>query len=239
MTAISRTGAGLCRVAVFSILAASMPVFLAGCAQPTPTNSAAASTPPAGTVQYTLDPPPIGTTFEYLTRSPDGHETITELRVAGIKTFNGRDVYDVKAGDAAQLYDAKTLSWVADIDPDGNPVNSATPHNGQFDWPLWVGKSWSPRYDVKRHRAGKTFRGIDPRWTVEALETVTVPAGTFEALRLRSAKGSKADIRSVVWFAPAIGTIVKRRQHDGDDRDERVLFSIKRPTDAGASETAS
>ena len=79
----------------------------------------------------------------------------------------------------------------------------------QFQFPLTIGKSWQD-----------TVTQVQPDWdlhtqmgvsvTVEAEDTVTVPAGTFHAVRLAGHyTAPEATVMTHFWYAPAAGRSVK------------------------------
>lgn len=71
------------------------------------------------------------------------------------------------------------------------------PHSRVFSFPLWEGKKWGGPVTVKTSGGfGQAFsvRGEAKRW-----ETITVPAGTFEAIRVE-ALGNPAG-GTICWYA--------------------------------------
>jgi len=79
----------------------------------------------------------------------------------------------------------------------------------------WVGKTWSTRFDVTLPNGRQWHAYYDLR--VAARETVTIPAGTFDAFRIE-AKGRTsvgADLSITQWVAPekVNGFIIHERAH--------------------------
>jgi hypothetical protein len=73
---------------------------------------------------------------------------------------------------------------------------------------LTLGATWTTAYTEVEVDAvtGTHTVSKDETWTVEAVdETVTVPAGTFTALKLRKVTSGDAD--KVYWFAKGIGKV--------------------------------
>jgi hypothetical protein len=97
------------------------------------------------------------------------------------------------------------------LDVDGNELQRFDPHSLGLQFPLTVGKEWqatSRRFDEGRE-AG-TFVGA---YKVTAIESVTVPAGTFRAFRV---EGQTYEVRAptkqwrfVHWYAPDVRMEVK------------------------------
>lgn len=120
---------------------------------------------------------------------------------------------------------------------DEKPRASAEPSWGDFEWPLRVGKTWVARYQYNDHVGGRSWSGSEQSWRVEATETITVPAGTFETFRLRSAPGRNVSIITTRWYAPALGLYVKQRtertagHYQGAGWSSVELTEYKRPSD--------
>jgi hypothetical protein len=86
-------------------------------------------------------------------------------------------------------------------------------------WPTQLQPGWKYHIDTK-YKAPSNQDGLpwDQTMTAHAWETITVPAGTFKALRysnlinFRSVDFSRADSRRMesIWFAPEVGRWVVR-----------------------------
>lgn len=96
-------------------------------------------------------------------------------------------------------------------------VVALAPGDQRYHWPLWNGKRWSCHF--LRKVPGQPPLPLLVTYAVEAMEDVTVPAGTFRALRILrrasvAAEGRYLDRASLTWYAPALGVEV-RRLEDG------------------------
>lgn len=99
----------------------------------------------------------------------------------------------------------------------GQETYRATPAFAKYRFPLEVGKQWESRFKTQ---SGGGVTGHDWRFTVkvEAVEKVTVPAGTFEAFRLRLDGWYTCNLgcnwssrrRETFWYAPAVNYEIKR-----------------------------
>lgn len=114
-------------------------------------------------------------------------------------------------GADGNLNDAVTHNWMACL-KGGEILGSLSPHSGQYEWPLEVGKSWR----FQRTWTDKVYPQLSgwgwEEFTVVAWEEVTVPAGTFMAYKVARTKTSwetKSDEISVIWYAPEFGGGVK------------------------------
>jgi hypothetical protein len=120
---------------------------------------------------------------------------------------------------------APNRGWVARL-RGSTPLESWDPANG-WDWPIWVGKSWTNRFRYTNHQRGRTV-GVVGVWRVEAHEDITVPAGTFRVFRV-SYRDEATDVMH--WWSPELGISVKEkhqrteRHAGGEGTRERELVS--------------
>ena len=100
------------------------------------------------------------------------------------------------------IYDMN-LNWIGSF-ADGKELESAEPCIRVFKWPLRVGKKWDSSYTLRDYSEG--FRPSPSKITVNirTYEEVTVPAGTFKALRIQAGG-------ETFWYAPSIGWVVKEQ----------------------------
>ncbi|ANK80039.1 MAG: hypothetical protein TEF_12580 [Rhizobiales bacterium NRL2] len=193
--------------------------------------------PPEGATLYQKQPLPVGTTMT-LRRSEGGNVRTFTQTVTGTDIFEGREVIRSENDDGTtSFYDRETRTWTATLDRDGTVKTYIDPHAGYYDWPLFVGKSWRPSYAFHDVAGGNSWSGIAPSLEVAAIETVTVPAGTFETLRIESGPGNNVGFEATYWYAPSIGLIVKsdwarttnHYQGPGGAR-ETVLVAFEKPS---------
>lgn len=93
------------------------------------------------------------------------------------------------------------------------PAIAVAPGDLRYHWPLWAGKRWSCHF--LRKAPGQPPLPLLVTYVVEASEDVTVPAGTFATLRILrraavAAEGAFLERASLYWYAPSIGTEVRR-----------------------------
>jgi hypothetical protein len=131
------------------------------------------------------------------------------------------------------MFDAVTHNWKGCL-KDGEVMASLSPHNGQYEWPLEVGKSWRAERTWTDNVLHPDYSG--PGWeefTVVAWEEVTVPAGTFMAykvVRTRAAWETTSVDSSVNWYAPEYGGSIKaiwvRGKKDGYGPAENMWEAV-------------
>lgn len=82
-----------------------------------------------------------------------------------------------------------------------------------WDWPIEVGKSWTRAQRATNHATKQTM-SYELTQKVEAVEDVTVRAGTFKAYRISTVTSLGDD--NVVWFSPELGIFVKQVNRRSD-----------------------
>ena len=195
------------------IIGLSAGVLLGGCESITDTGD----TPPEGASSWNLPTRRAGERFSYRYRNPNGTTGVNSYRLLDTSTFRGRPAYRYRAewgrdgGATVQGYrfvDVETMNFMGSTDLSGEAIwREFKPHNGILDFPLFVGKRYNVLYDRTNHERRQT-RSVRSSVSVQALETVTVPAGTFETLRLRHS-GRNRNFVWHWWYAPEIGRWIR------------------------------
>jgi len=136
--------------------------------------------------------------------------------------------YELAAGGAVLRRD-RDLGNLGEWSPAGEPLHVLAPVDVRFHWPLWLGKRWACEFV---DRAGGSGVAVRADYVVEELDQVTVPAGTFAALRIvrtvrRLDDGEDWLPRTQIsWYAPDVGHEV--RQLVGDAMVELVEYGPAR-----------
>ena len=186
---------------------------LAGCAAMAATDAPStfktAAGPPPGSPTFDAAVPAVGTkaVFRITDHQRRGtrEETVTVVEAA----YQGRAVIGLSDGTDMRVFDKGTGNWIATL-RGGKERFGASPDDGTYSWPLWVGKSWLASYTYHDRERGRSWNPVETSWKVAAYEDVTVPAGTFKALRLEASPGTNNATQSTLWYAPETGIIVKR-----------------------------
>lgn len=182
------------RVAFLACTAAAAALLASGCA----------SAPPLGEFQFQPD----GTVIQYHRVSSgsygqaDGPVVWTQSR----DTWMGKPVVKATSNNAGiNLVDPANRRLIATLTNAGQPMLSFDPPLS-YAWPLEVGKAWTAQHTMTLH-AAKGQVPMTVSYRVEALEDVTVPAGTFKTFRV-VASDSFGEVQRV-WTAPymALGTV--------------------------------
>jgi hypothetical protein len=147
-------------------------------------------------------------------------------------TLEGRRLVSYVSGDLHFLT-LPTGGLVGFASKDGKLILSWDPPL-DFAYPLEVGKTWTRQHQMTIHGQNRTVP-YQVTGTVEAVEDLAVPGGTFQAYRVRTV--DSAGNTNLEWLNPELGIFVKRvmersDQHaQGPGRRELVLKShdIRKP----------
>jgi hypothetical protein len=131
-----------------------------------------------------------------------------------------------------------------------NPLSRGTmrysPHFPRYAFPLEPGKTWSQDITAENSSNGRAWN-YQVKGKVEGWEKVTVPAGQFDALKVKITAfyqgrdafgGGGGQSNETVWYAPAVNNFVKHEYQDTDwkgktfDRStwELEAYSVKQPS---------
>lgn len=189
-------------------LIAGLGIMLAAC---TPVTAPAPSGLPKSAPELRVEVPPEwrpGDRWVYRWRSAEqSGDRIVE--VVEIRSMGGVRYY-VARSDNVHEYWTPELHWAALV-RDTKVEARMLPPEPWFVWPLEVGRRWT-HSGVFEDREGR--RESTHQFQVEAAETVEVPAGRFDTLRVVRETTTLHFDR--YWYAPEVGSYVKwtgRRGH--------------------------
>lgn len=204
------------------LLLAALSAAVAACA-PIPAGTPMQSSASAETPSLT-----IGDSWTYRVR--DGYTGLARpdqrLRVTGADSDRVRVAASRSEGqDEAQIFD-REWNWLS------RPATNLqsfeySPAYRALSFPLAVGKTWRATATATDPRDGRRF----PVWiegTVQGWEKVKVPAGEFEALKVRRmvfidyweyALRGRSEIVEYEWYAPAVKQAVRR-----EDRSQHLSY---------------
>ena len=132
----------------------------------------------------------------------------------------------LKVEERGLTYDAPTTNEWNGIEVHGRRGGWVTfnPHSRSFSFPLWEGKKWGGPVTTK----STVGRGDVFNVQVEAKrwETITVPAGTFEAMRVEISGGAAGT--GTCWYAPEAQRAVKCETTGPGRNYELLKYEIKR-----------
>jgi len=139
--------------------------------------------------------------------------------------LDGAQHYVIKTGTREISYRISDLAFSLER-LDGAVVLRDVPSRLHYSWPLTVGKTWEQDYKRERPVDRQTFN-LSTVWAIEADEIVTVPAGTFKALKITSKNKNTGALIYEMWYAPDVKQWVKIREVLSNGIRERELISFK------------
>ena len=167
----------------------------------------------------------VGDSWTYRGRGPSGQYTVTR-KVVSEGIFEGRDCYQIEAGDARYWY-TKQLGYLARTRGDKTVRLAEPPEDWQ--WPLQIGKQWSATVTwTDSGDQARTFvlTGV---WLVETYEEVKTPAGTFKAFKV-SRREIQSGASQDFWYSPEAKGWVKLRgadTADGNYEEELTAYTTR------------
>ncbi len=167
----------------------------------------------------------IGSRFIYRdTNMSNGKICKVSMIVKDMKKFETRRAYWIEVRKETEsyfdIYDLN-LNWIGSL-VDGRELESAEPCIRAFDWPLRVGKTWKSDCTVREYSGGVHPYHLKTRMNIQRYEEVSVPAGTFGALRIQAGE-------ETFWYAPSVGWVIREQtgpQDGGGWLLELVEYSI-------------
>ena len=146
----------------------------------------------------------------------------------GVREVGGVS-YNVLRVETAQMYYTFDLRWAASI-VESRVVARATPPQPWFNWPLEVGKRWQYQgvYETQERKDQ-----IRDSYRVVAVNSVTVPAGTFRAFEI--VRETDSGVVDQYWYAPDVRWYVKWIGRRGTDEFQEVLQEYAPAPQAGAA----
>lgn len=165
---------------------------------------------PSNLIDEKFDHPPVlvmGSNFIYQdTNLSNGKICKVIMTVKEEKEFERKQAYWIQVNRERDryfdIYDMN-LNWIGSSE-DGKELESAEPCIREFKWPLRVGEKWDSSYTLRVYSQGIHVSTSKVAVNILTYEEVTVPAGTFKALRIQAGG-------ETVWYAPSIRWVVKEQ----------------------------
>ena len=123
----------------------------------------------------------VGDEWQYSYKGPSDSGTYV-WSVNRIESLDGITHYVIKSGTREILYRVSDLAFSLER-VDGVVVTRERPSRLSYVWPLTVGKLWE-QSTVRETPVDRQTINRESLFTVDAEETITVPAGTFRTLKI-------------------------------------------------------
>jgi hypothetical protein len=166
----------------------------------------------------------VGDEWQYAYKTPSDSGTYV-WAVIRLETLDGVPHYVIKSGTREIFYRVSDLASSIER-VNGTLVVKHTPPVQSYAWPLAVGKTWEQTDHAERPLDRQTT-DRNTVWTVEAEETVTVPAGTFRTVKIVWRNKNTGSVYYEMWYAAAAKQWVKIREAVTGGFRERELVSYK------------
>ena len=166
----------------------------------------------------------VGDEWTYRWESPRGSGTLV-YEVTSEETVRGIECYVVKSGRSHTYYRKADLAFVQETNSSGL-VYTYTPPRQYATWPLYVGRGWELPILQERPQ-DRTTENIFKTWWVEAQESITVPAGTFETYRIIERNKRDNSMSTEIWLAPDVKARVRTKTHFNYGVETRELMAYK------------
>jgi len=141
------------------------------------------------------------------------------------EALDGVPHYVIKSG-AREIFYRKSDLALSRETVDGVVVLKNTPARFYYVWPMRVGQIWEQTILEERPKDRQTIERID-MVTVEAEETVTVAAGTFNTIKLAYRNKKTGAIRYEAWYSLELRQLVKSRENLDSGLRVRELIAFK------------
>lgn len=181
--------------------------------------------PPENVQLIETQPPKIGTLVEW-NNNEFGRKFIS-VSTLSKEIIDGELSYVWQNPDlnVVSIMDLETRNFKGRWSKEDKRWNErAKPHVGRFQSPLWVGKIYPSNY---RFSTYKGWSGdVRTLVNIRGWETVTVPAGTFKALKV--VQGSNYFLLTN-WHVPELGITVKWHMKDPRGVSSAELVRLEQP----------
>ena len=166
----------------------------------------------------------VGDEWAYRQDAPEGASTFI-WSVDRTETIDGIAHYVVRSGTRETFYRISDLA-VSRSTVSKEAVEHYRPAWQVVTWPLTVGKAWEQRFTEERPRDRQTLE-LTRSCRVEAVESITVPAGTFQAVGIVCLNSRTGAVVYRRWYAPDVKNMIREEWHLSSGHRTRELIAFK------------
>src|SRR5262249_34869040 len=193
---------------------------------PVTTTGVAAVAPPTSLKELPLPVWKIGDewAFHHHDRSGDGTFVSSVVRTEMVE---GAECYVLKSGEYESFFRRQDLAFVRES-VNGELVFRVTPAKPYYQWPLAVGGKWQQEYTNESPRDGRTEE-LSVEGEAMREEPTTVPAGTFQTIKIVARNSRTGHLLSEYWYAPAVKQWVKTHEwlESGERTREMIAYKLR------------
>jgi hypothetical protein len=190
------------------------------------------STPEAPRVVATVAPSPEpalpiwkpGDEWAYRWESPQGKGTFV-WSVDREEAVDGATYYVIKSGTREVYYRKSDFAYYMDK-LNGNVETRHVPPTAYLPWPPWPGAKVDVSFTRERLLERQTEQ-LAIRCESGSLEQVTVPAGTFDTVKVTCRNTQTNAVTMEMWVSAAVKNFVRQRTYFSYGVRERELIGLK------------
>lgn len=166
----------------------------------------------------------VGYVWTYVRKRPGGEKKVVK-EITREETFEGVPSYVVKIEERENFYAKDGLSLSVTISG-GKLLSKRHPPSQPLVWPLAVGAEWRNSFTWENFdlKSAETF---DFHRVASNLDRVTVPAGTFDAIKIDTYESDSGLLRFEYWYSPKVKWFVKTRSYNAGGLEEEELINFK------------
>src|SRR5262249_28995248 len=167
----------------------------------------------------------VGNQWRYTWKRSVGPSGTLTREVVREDTFEGVPSYVIRVGKNENFYTKDVLGLLATMSGGKVTLKRDAPYQ-HFSWPLEVGKEWKNSYTLERleEKSSETYSN---RMVVSKVETLQVPAGTYETFKIEVYSAYSGKLMNEYWYSPQVKWFVKTRVHQQDGVRDEELLSFK------------
>jgi hypothetical protein len=185
---------------------------------------ASGSAPTPGTPRLGAPEWKRGDAWAYRWESPRGKGTFI-WSFDHEETLDGEAFYVVRSGSARETYyRKKDLAYYMDK-VNGEVEYRHTPPTPWAPWPFRAGARWEVRFAAEQPAEKQAEQHV--RVCESSDETITVPAGTFDAVKVVCRHAGTGALSLEIWYSLAVKQMVRERSVFAYGVRERELIAYK------------
>lgn len=166
-----------------------------------------------------------GDEWAYRNEQPSGASTFV-WAVARTDTIEGIPHYVIRSGSGREIFHRASDLAITHQRVAGDLTNNYRPPWVFVTFPLTVGKTWETRFTEERPVDRQTEE-FDLSCAASAAEAPTVPAGTFDTIRVLCKNSRTGTMYRRFWFSPAVKHMVKEEAAIASGIRTRELIAFK------------